>query len=328
MPAVFQYSLRVDQSIASNTLLSIGYVGERGYHLLATTDANTAIPTTLNGQPYFAPKSPRANPNLSNARYEVSTGHSNYNALQADLTQRYAHGLQFRFNYTFSKSLDNHSSSFLANEGVGGTTTYLNPFNPNLDWGPSNFNITSRIAGNLGYELPFGKGKALFSGASGFTNAVLGGWQINSIISAQTGFPFTPLVGFNQSADGDSRNPDRVSMNPNFSGTIIEGKQSQWFNPAAFVLPAAGTFGNAGRDILTAPGLLELDASLFKTFHIGEHKTLQFRGEFFNALNHTNFGWPVITTFTSAGAYSSSAGVITSTLSTSRQIQLSLKLGW
>src|ERR1039458_1795622 len=89
MPAVFQYSLRVDQALAANTLFSVGYVGEHGYHLLATTDANTAYPTILNGQPYFAPKSPRMNPNLSNARYEVSSGKSNYNALQTDVTQRF-----------------------------------------------------------------------------------------------------------------------------------------------------------------------------------------------------------------------------------------------
>jgi hypothetical protein len=328
MPAVFQYSLRVDQSVASNTLLSVGYVGERGYHLLATTDANTAIPTTLNGQAYFAPKSPRANPSLSNARYEVSSGYSNYNALQADLTQRFAHGLQFRVNYTFSKSLDDHSSSFLANEGVGGTTTYLDPFDPRMDYGPSNFNISQRISGNLGYELPVGNGKAILGSARGVSNAIFGGWQINTIISAQTGFPFTPLVGFNQSADGDSRNPDRVSLNPNFSGSIVQNNPNQWFNPAAFWLPAAGTFGDAGRDIITAPGLLGVDGSMFKTFHIGERATLQFRAEFFNALNHTNFGWPVTTTYTSTGAVSSSAGVITSTLSTSRQMQFALKLGW
>jgi hypothetical protein len=328
MPAVFQYSLRVDQSVTANTLLSVGYVGERGYHLLAPSDVNTAIPTMVNNQPYFAPKSPRANPNLSNARYQVSVAASNYNALQIDLTHRYSHGLQFRLNYTFSKSLDNHSSSFLANSGVGGTTTFLDPRNPNLDWGPSNFNIESRISGNLGYELPIGKGKAVLGSAGRIPDAIFGGWQINAIVGAQTGFSVTPLVGFNQSANGDSRNPDRVSLNPNFSGNIITGTPGQWFNPAAFLLPAAGTFGDAGRGILSAPGLLSVDGSMFKTFRFGERATLQFRAEFFNAPNHTNFGWPVISTFTSAGAVSSSAGVITSTLSTSRQLQFGLKLGW
>jgi len=339
MPAVFQYTLRVDQSVSANTLLSVGYVGERGYHLLATADANTAIPTMVNGQPYFAPKSPRANPNLSNARYEESNGISNYNALQVDVTERAKHGLQFRANYTFSKSLDNHSSSFLGNEGLGGATTFLDPRNPNLDYGPSNFNISHRVAGNVSYELPMGKGKPLLGSAHGVANALVGGWQVNAIVSAQTGFPFTPLVGFNQSANGDSRNPDRVSINPNFTGNIIEGNPNQWFNPAAFICPAAGTFGDAGRDIISAPGLLSVDTSLFKTFHIGERATLQFRAEFFNTPNHTNFGWPVITTFTNSPSvspvtglttypYSSSAGVITSTLSTSRQLQFGLKLGW
>ena len=161
MPAVFQYNLRIDQALAANTLLSVGYVGERGYHLLATADANTAYPSIVNGADYFAPKSPRMNPSLSNARYTVSNGASNYNALQTDLTHRFSHGIQFRANYTFSKSLDNHSSSFLSNNGMGGTTTYLDPFDPHMDWGPSNFNITSRVAGNFGYALPVGKGKSV-----------------------------------------------------------------------------------------------------------------------------------------------------------------------
>jgi len=244
------------------------------------------------------------------------------------MTKQTSHGLVFRANYTFSKSLDDHSSSFLGNEGLGGATTYLDPRNPMLDWGLSNFNITHRVSANVSYELPVGRGKALASGSSDLEDALLGGWVLNSIVSAQSGFPFTPLVGFNQSGDGDTRNPDRVSINPNFSGSIIEGSPNQWFNPAAFLLPAAGTFGNAGRDILTAPGLFEWDASLFKNFHVGERATVQFRAEFFNAVNHTNFGWPVITTFTSSGGVSPSAGLITSTLTTSRQIQLALKLKW
>ena len=328
MPAVNQYSLKVDQTLGASTVLSVGYVGERGYHLLATADANTAIPTIVNGQPYFAPKSPRANPNLSNARYEVSSGKSAYNALQADLTKRFSRGLQFRVNYTFSKSLDNHSSSFLGNEGLGGATTYMDSRDPDRDWGPSNFNVAQRVAGHLSYELPLGKGKAFLRDLTGVANAIVSGWQVNSIVTVQTGFPFTPLDGFNQSGSGDTRNPDRVSLNPNFTGSIITGNPNQWFNPAAFFLPAAGTFGNAGRDILNAPGLLGIDGSLFKTVHFGDRATLQFRAEFFNAANHTNFGWPVISTFTSAGAVSPSAGLITSTLTTSRQIQLSLKLGW
>jgi carboxypeptidase family protein len=329
MPTVQQYSLRIDQSLAANTVLSVGYVGEHGYHLLETADVNAAIPTILpNGTKFFPPRSPRANPNLGNSRYTLSNGNSNYNGLQADLTHRFSHGVQFRANYTFQKSLDTHSSSFLANSGVGGTTTILDPQDPKRDWGPSNFNVRNRFAANFGYELPFGSGKAYLSQANRLVNALAGGWQVNGIFTAQSGFPFTPLVGFNQSGNGDTRAPDRPDLNPNFSGPIVLGTQSRWFNPAAFLLPAAGTYGNAGRNILEGPGVTELDASLFKQFRITERTGLQFRAEFFNLMNHANFGLPIITTFTSSGGISPSAGLINYTSTTSRQIQFGLKLNW
>ena len=329
MPTVQQYSFKIDQALETNTVLSIGFVGEHGYHLLDTVDVNTAIPTILpNGSKYFPPKSPRANPNLGNSRYELSNANSNYNGLQVDLTHRFGHGLQFRTNYTVQKSLDNHSSSFLANSGVGGTTTILDPQNPRLDWGPSNFNVRERLAAHFSYELPFGKGKAFLANATGTAQALVSGWQLNGIFSAQSGFPFTPLVSFNQSGNGDSRNPDRPNLNPSLTGPIVLGKPQQWYNPAAFLLPPAGTYGNAGRDILEGPGIAELDASLFKMFRLNERMRLQFRAEFFNLFNHPNFGLPIISTFTSSGAISPSAGLVNYTATTSRQIQLGMKVSW
>jgi len=184
------------------------------------------------------------------------------------------------------------------------------------------------LAGNFSYELPFGHGKAVLGNATGFLGGLIAGWQLNGILSAQSGFPFTPLVGSNQSGNGDSRAPDRVSMNPGFSGPIIVGKPERWFNPQAFVLPIAGTYGNAGRDIIEGPGLLEFDGSLFKTFRVRELMSLQFRAEFFNLLNHSNFGLPIISTFTASGAATPSAGLINYTSTTSRQIQFGLKLNW
>jgi len=329
MPTVQEYSFRIDQALSSNTVLSLGYVGEHGCHLLDTADVNAAIPTVLaNGSKFFPPKSPRANPNLGNARYELSNANSNYNGLQVDLRQRLSHGIQFRVNYTFQKSLDIHSASFLANAGVGGTTTIMDPQNPKLDWGRSNFDIRNRLSANFSYELPFGNGRSLLSKASGLVGALVGGWQWNGIIAAQSGFPFTPLVGFNQSGNGDSRAPDRVSLAPGFSGPLVLGTQQRWYNPAAFALPATGTYGNAGRDIIEGPGLLEFDSSLFKNFPIHERAGLQFRAEVFNLLNRTNFGLPLITTFTSSGAVSPSAGLINYTATSSRQIQLGLKMTW
>ena len=328
MPTVEQYSFRIEQSLSNNTVLRIGYVGEHGYHLLDTVDVNTAVPTILNGQKFFPPKSPKANPKLGNSRYLLSNASSNYNALQADVTHRLSYGLQFRGNYTWQKSLDIHSSSFLANSGVGGTTTILDPQDPRRDWGPSNFNISHRVTGNFSYELPIGRNKALWSNVTGVADKLVSGWEWNGIVTAQTGFPFTPLVGFNQSGNGDTRAPDRVSLNPAFSGPIVEGNPNQWYNPSAFLLPPAGTYGNAGRDILTGPGLVEFDSSLFKTTQLTERVGLQFRAEFFNLFNHTNWGMPLITTFTSSGKISPSAGLINYTATTARQLQLGMKLVW
>ncbi len=193
------------------------------------------------------------------------------------------------------------------------------------DWGPSAYNIpnSASISGN--YELPFGKGKAWGNSFGGFGDRLVSGWQVNTIVSLMSGFPFTPLVGTNRSGDGDTRNPDRPSLNPAFSGPVVLGNPNQWFNPQAFVLPTAGTWGNVGRGVYSGPGLADVDASLFKTTAITERINLQFRAEFFNVLNRANFGPPNTTVF-SSGAISSSAGLITTTATTSRQIQFGLKL--
>ncbi len=116
---------------------------------------------------------------------------------------------------------------------------------------------------------------------------LIGGWQVNGIATLLSGFPFTPQVGSNRSGDGDTRNPDRPSLNPAFSGEVITGKQTQWYNPNAFVLPAVGTYGNLGRGVYTGPGLATLDFSLFKNVAITERTRLQFRAEAFNTMNHT-----------------------------------------
>jgi hypothetical protein len=200
------------------------------------------------------------------------------------------------------------------------------------DWGLSALNITSQASISARYELPFGRGKRWLN-SPGFANRVIGGWQLNEITTLLTGFPFTPQLGANRSEDGDTRNPDRPSWNPNFTGPVIIGSPNEWFNPNAFTLPTFGTWGNVGRETLTGPGLAELDLSLFKTTSISERVNLQFRAEFFNILNHPNFGTPNATTFTNGvtttsttPAFSPSAGLITTTATTSRQIQFGLKL--
>ena len=159
------------------------------------------------------------------------------------------------------------------------------------------------------------------------TGKLISGWQVNSIVTLQTGLPFTPQVGINQSGTGNSSNPDRPSVNPAFTGSAIFGTRERWFDPNAFVLPTPGTFGNLGRGTLTAPGVAEVDFSLFKTTQISERVGLQFRAEVFNLINRANFGSPNPVVFT-GGAISSSAGVISNTATTSRQIQFGLRLAF
>jgi hypothetical protein len=203
------------------------------------------------------------------------------------------------------------------------------PLNPRPDWSLSNSNVRHLAVINGTYELPLGTGKALLHSVTGWRQKVASGWSVSGIETVQSGFPFTPVLGFNPSNDGDSRNPVRPSWNPAFTGNLISGTPNQYFNPNAFAVPPAGTYGNAGRNTLIGPGLVELDVSVLKSTAITERLNLQFRAEFFNILNRANFGTPNTVVFTSASAVPApTAGVITSTSTASRQIQFGLKLLW
>jgi hypothetical protein len=241
-----------------------------------------------------------------------------------DLTRRLTHGLQLRGNFTWSKNLDVNSA--LTGAQASNQPQMVMDINDlHRDWGLSALNVTAQASISARHELPFGHGKQFLGSASGLEERLIGGWQLNGIVTLLSGFPFTPLVGSNISGDGDTRNPDRPSLNPSFSGTIMTGNPNQWFNPNAFILPTPGTYGNTGRGSLIGPGLADLDMSLFKNFALTERASLQFRSEFFNVLNHANFAAPNTTVFAN-GAVSASAGLITSTVTTSRQIQFGLKL--
>ena len=148
-------------------------------------------------------------------------------------------------------------------------------------------------------------------------------------MTLQGGFPFTPQLSYNPSNNGDTRNPVRPFVNPAFSGPVILGSPNQWFNPAAFLAPpnSSGFYGNLGRDTLIGPGLATWDLSFLKDTAFASGLNLQFRAELFNLLNHANFNTPNAVVFTPSGV-SPTAGVITSTSTTSRQIQFGLKLLW
>jgi hypothetical protein len=329
-PTVITWSFKIEQQIAPDTLLAVGYVGSHGYHELLSLDANIPIPTTLaNGSVYFPANSPLANPNLGPTTSWFSEGLSSYNALQVDVKRSFRHGFQVRGVYTYSKSLDD-GTALNSSVGANAPGFVMYPLDPKLDWGPSNSDVRNVASINGTWELPVGRGRTLLHDAAGWRQALSGGWTVSGIQTLQSGFPFTPSLGFNPTNDGDTRNPIRPSWNPAFSGPVILGGPNEYYNPNAFVVPAAGTYGNTGRNVLRGPGLAQLDFSALKKFDLTERLHAQFRAEFFNILNHANFGVPNTVVYTAAttGGPSPTAGVISSTATTSRQIQFGLKLLW
>ncbi len=349
-PTLLSWSFRVEQEITPNTVLQVGYVGSHGYHEIIGIDANEPFPVICPAAPcpsvypasfpagvagtpvpagtYYVPTATRANPALVNTWTYFSEGDSSYNALQIDVNHRFSHGLFLRGVYTWAKALDD-SDSLNATTSGGEPALGSNPFNLAADKGLANFNVKNSAAVNGVYELPFGHGKTFLGNGTGFGDWLASGWSLNSVLTLQSGFPFTPQLSYNPSNNGDTKNPVRPFVNPAFTGPVIIGSPNQWFNPAAFLAPpnASGFYGNLGRDTLIGPGLATWDLSAIKDTRIHERLNLQFRAEFFNILNHANFNTPNAVVFTPSGT-SPTAGVITSTSTTSRQIQFALKLRW
>jgi len=321
-PTVITWNLRIEQQLAPSTSFAAGYVGSHGYHEMLSVDANEPVPTILpGGAVYYPTGAPLANPNLANTTTWFSEGLSSYNALELDLNRRFSHGLQFRAVYTFSKALDD-GTAWNSSVGSNAPGFVMYPLDPKLDWGPATTDVRHLAALNGSWALPIG-------GKQGWRQKVLGDWTLSAIAALQSGFPFTAQLGYNPSNNGDSRNPVRPSWNPAFSGPVILGGPNQYFNPAAFLPPATGTYGDVGRDTLTGPGLANLDVSLLKVAALTEKLRAQFRAEFFNLPNHPNFGTPNAVVFSSASSTPApTAGVITTTATNSRQIQFGLKLLW
>jgi len=328
-PAVLEWSLRIEQQIAPHTSLTAGYVGSHSYHQILSEDMNEPVPTYLaDGTVFYPAGAKNANPALANSTSWVSQGVGLYNALEVDVRRSFAGGFQFRGNYTWSKNLDDGSAW---NTSVSGNTpAYVEfPLNPKLDWGPAATDVRNAASINGSYELPFGPHRHFLNHASAPVNFAAAGWTASAIVNVQSGFPFSPQLGYNPTGNGDTRNPVRPNWNPAFSGKLYPRTAGQYFNPAAFLPPATGTYGNVSRDALTGPGLSEIDFSATKNSRITERLGLQFRAEFFNVLNHTNYLTPNEVVYTSAtSGISPTAGVVTATSTTSRQIQFGAKLSF
>ena len=342
-PTIEQWSFTVEREITKDFMVQLSYVGSRSYHLPLALDVNVAHPQVCadpagctsggtgkttghvpQGTTYM-PVGPRPNPYLANTSQTWwFSNYSTYQGVSVSLVKRASHGLTFKTNYTFSKALDLNSATG-TQAGGNEAGTIVDPFNLALSKGVAAFSLKHQFNVNFSYELPFGRGQRWGSGAGGILDKLISGWQWNGILNAQSGFPFTPLAGSNISGTGATENPDSPNRNATFSGPMILGSVHQWFNPNAFVLPTAGTFGNVARGSLIGPGLTTLDTSLFKSFRVTERWNLQFRAEAFNLVNHANLGTPNAVVFAGANI-SPSAGIITNTATFSRQLQFALKL--
>ena len=338
-PYLYQYNLTVQREIAAHVVATIAYVGSSGRHLVERSDGNTPIPTVRpDGTLFTAASAPRRNPAWADLQTRRLSGLSYYNSLQLSVVRRFSRGLQLQGAYTYSRSIDSSSGLFSEEADNAATGTEI-PDRLYNERGLSNFDIRHNAVINFNYELPLGRN------LQGAPRELLNGWEFGGIASLASGVPFTVENSANRSqnkatganfadrpnlAPGASNDPTRgISQGcPGFAAGTPVGTPDHYFDPCAFTPQPLGMFGNLGRNTLIGPGLTDFDFLMDKHFRVGERKELQFRAEFFNLMNHPNFEAPNATTrqiFSITGQLSSSAGVLTKTTTTSRQIQFGLK---
>ena len=323
-----KFNVAVERQLPGNLSLTAGYLGGRGIHLWEETDVNDPPPILRDGRPFVAAGTPRLNPNLGVGTSRYSDAQSFYNALQLEVKKRFSHGFQFQTSYTWSKNIDDSTTGVAGSDfTLGGVGYTSQPYNPKADRGLSSLHIGQTFVLNGIYEIPSPVPSGLFS-------ALLGGWQVATILTANSGAPLSAYVS-GRNAPDMSRNagvqrPDLVAGRSVKS--IVTGNPNQYFDPTAFYLPPAGFYGNAGRNILIGPGLLNFDFSLQKStpLPIREGSRLEFHADFFNLLNRANFANPRVDLSQvlnpATRAYIAGAGKITGTVTPSRQLQFGLKL--
>jgi hypothetical protein len=309
-PYTEQYNFNIQHTLSTNLILEIGYAGSHGLHMMRTLDINQPFPQvgiangTLNANTY------RPYHGFGIIQDRQQSYGSKYNGLQTSLTRRFAHGLMFKANYTWSKALDNTDCC---------SGNIYNPipdtYNGSYEWGRSSFDAEHNFIANYVWEIPF------LLHRNDLTGKVLGGWQLSGITTFQSGLPNDILIGKDNAGVGSSQGQrPQVLMNPNlgFGNRTI----NEWFNPAAFVAPALGTFANTGRNLVSIPGTNNWDASLHKTFRLYERMNLEFRADAFNPFNHTEFG-TIGKTLTTPAQFGKVTGA-----KNARNLMLGLRMAW
>jgi Carboxypeptidase regulatory-like domain len=303
-----QVNLAIQQQITSTTSLTVSYVGSFARHLAMGIPVNNPQPGPGNIQarrPFNA-----LYPNVTTITEEESIGNSAYNSLQVSFVQRATRGLFFGGNYVWAHALNNSGG-----DGGADGTIPQDPNNRRAEWASASNDVKNRVNLYGTYELPFGPGKRFLHSGDAVSRYLAGGWQINAISLMQSGYPFTVSATGSPTNTGQSGRADVV---PGVSPAPARQSVSQWFNPAAFTIPTNYNYGNVRRNSLVGPDNINFDLTAAKHIPI-EKADLQFRAEFFNVLNHSQFSIPA-STIGSAGV-----GTITSTSHPARQIQFVLK---
>ena len=312
-PYVQQWNFGVQQNLGWGTVLEFAYAGSKGTGLYEFRNVNQARPTADSSSDI---DSRRPYPYIPTGfSLWCTCSSSTYHSFTAKVEKRFSNGLSFLTAYTFSKSIDEQSNASLGFVSGGG---FRDASHPGWEKALSDFNVPQRVVLSLSYQLPFGKGRALANSVNSFANALIGGWELQTVTSFQSGTPRTVLANIGVSnSDGEDR-PDVI---PGIPTSPQNQGPDNWINAAAFQAEAPGTFGNAGRNIVRSAGVSSVDLSLFKDFAIVERAKLQFRAEAFNLPNHPNFRSDSLNTAwgsASFGEYSASRP--------SRQLQVALKL--
>jgi len=307
------YLLNVQRQLSKSTVLEVGYNGTQSRHLQGLQDTNQAVPGTVGNQNARSPF-----PEFGYVQTAHSEGNGSYNGLGVKLTRRMTQGFTYLASYTWSKSIDSSSAIRGTNVDIFPQDSYCLA----CDKGYSAFNTPHRFVTSVLYELPFGKGQR-FANQGGVVNQLIGGWQIASIITLQSGRPLNMQAGYDVSG---TNHYGEIRLSATGKDPYAQNQTAnQWFNPAGFMLPAPGTFGNVSRNRMIGPSTATWDFSTLKNFPIKEGINLQFRFEAFNFPNHPRLGDPNLSWGSREATPGPNFGVIRSA-GTMRQLQGGLKL--
>jgi hypothetical protein len=299
---VQQWSLNVERKLPFSTIASIAYAGSYADRLFdKSRNLNTATPG-----PGFNPAARRPYPQLQGVIAALSRGWMKYNSMQVRVERRSAGGFYLLGSYTYAKALTNGVSGFGGDPGI---VYFPVVTDDDIDVGSANTDLRHNFSLSALYQLPIGSGERFLGNLKGLPQAILGGWSINTIFVAQTGYPLGMTMSSSQSGTAFGNRPDRVC-----DGKLDDPTVQRWFDTSCFVAPAPGVLGNAARTTLFGPGRWNADVALSKTFD-----RFQFRAEIFNVFNTAQFAAPG----TAVGA--PNFGVIQSTVKSPRQIQFALK---